>query len=66
MNSFRVLTKDTNDERRISKYFGLGRFGPILGGWKDRLDELFEGDEFINIQCPRCAAKYHVTREMIV
>jgi redox-regulated HSP33 family molecular chaperone len=39
---------------------------PILGGWKDRLDDLFGEDEFINIQCPRCAAKYRVTRDMIV
>jgi molecular chaperone Hsp33 len=39
---------------------------PILGGWRERLDDLFEGAEFINIQCPRCAAKYRVTREMIV
>lgn len=38
---------------------------PILGGWKDRLDDLFEAADFINIQCPRCAAKYRVTRDMI-
>lgn len=39
---------------------------PILGGWRDRLDDLFEDSDFINIQCPRCAAKYRVTRAMIV
>lgn len=39
---------------------------PILGGWRERLDDLFEGEEHINIQCPRCAAKYRVTRDMIV
>lgn len=38
---------------------------PILGGWRDRPDQLFEGADFINIQCPRCAAKYQVTRDMI-
>lgn len=43
----------------------LDKILPILGGWKDRLDELFEGAEFINIQCPRCAAKYRVTKDMI-
>lgn len=43
----------------------LERILPVLGGWKDRLDELFEEAEFITIQCPRCAAKYRVTRDMI-
>lgn len=38
---------------------------PILGGWKDRPDALFEGADSISIQCPRCAAKYQVTRDMI-
>lgn len=39
---------------------------PILGGWKDRLDDLFGDAESISIQCPRCAAKYAITRDMIV
>jgi molecular chaperone Hsp33 len=39
---------------------------PILGGWRERLDDLFEDAASINIQCPRCAARYQVTREMIV
>ena len=43
----------------------LDKILPILGGWKDKPDQLFEGAEFINIQCPRCAAKYRVTRDMI-
>jgi len=38
---------------------------PILGGWKNRLDDLFEDADSIQLQCPRCAAKYRVTREMI-
>lgn len=38
---------------------------PIIGNWKDRLGELFEDADFIKIQCPRCAAKYKVTRDMI-
>jgi molecular chaperone Hsp33 len=44
----------------------LERILPILGGWRERLDELFGDADFISIQCPRCAAKYHVTRDMIV
>ena len=65
-----TATEETTllESRRFRFHCGctLDKILPILGGWKDRLDELFEGDEFINIQCPRCAAKYHVTREMIV
>lgn len=38
---------------------------PILGGWKNRLDDLFGSAEAITLQCPRCAANYLVTREMI-
>jgi molecular chaperone Hsp33 len=38
---------------------------PILGGWKERPDALFEGADAITIQCPRCAARYQVTRDMI-
>lgn len=38
---------------------------PILGGWKNRLDELFEDADVIHLQCPRCAAKYRVSRDMI-
>ena len=44
----------------------LDKILPILGGWRERLDELFDDADFISIQCPRCAAKYHVTRDMIV
>lgn len=44
----------------------LDKILPILGGWRDRLDELFGDAESINIQCPRCAAKYQITREMII
>lgn len=43
----------------------LEKILPILGGWRERLDDLFEAADFINIQCPRCAAKYRVTRDMI-
>jgi molecular chaperone Hsp33 len=43
----------------------LDKILPILGGWKDKPEALFEGADAINIQCPRCAAKYRVTRDMI-
>jgi molecular chaperone Hsp33 len=38
---------------------------PILGGWRDKPDELFEDAEAITVQCPRCAASYLITRDMI-
>ena len=38
---------------------------PILSGWKNRLDDLFGDQQSINIQCPRCAATYQITRDMI-
>jgi molecular chaperone Hsp33 len=44
----------------------LDRILPILGGWRDRLDELFHDDHHIRIQCPRCAARYEVSRDMIL
>ncbi|RYD18148.1 MAG: disulfide bond chaperone [Verrucomicrobiaceae bacterium] len=55
------------ETRRFRFHCGctLDRILPVLGGWKDRLDELFEGAEHISIQCPRCAGRYQVTRDMI-
>ena len=44
----------------------LDRILPILGGWRGRLDELFHDTDHIRIQCPRCAARYEVTRDMIL
>lgn len=38
---------------------------PILGGWREKPDELFHGEEAISVQCPRCAASYRITRDMI-
>jgi molecular chaperone Hsp33 len=43
----------------------LEKILPILGGWKNRLDDLFGDADEIRIQCPRCAAKYSVTRAML-
>jgi len=43
----------------------LDQILPILGGWKNRLDDLFGAAESITIECPRCAARYRATRDMI-
>jgi molecular chaperone Hsp33 len=43
----------------------LGRILPVLGSWKERQEELFDGEDQITIQCPRCAASYSVFRDML-
>ncbi len=55
------------ETRRFRFHCGcsIDKILPILGGWKERPDQLFEGADSINIQCPRCAAKYTVTRDML-
>jgi molecular chaperone Hsp33 len=68
-----VASIDTCEETRLleTRSFNfecgctLERILPILGGWKERPDELFGDADFINIQCPRCAAGYTVSRDMI-
>lgn len=62
-------TEETNqlETRKFRFHCGctLERILPVLGGWRDRLDELFGEAEHISLQCPRCSASYRVTREMI-
>ncbi len=55
------------ETRRFRFHCGcdLGKILPVLGSWRDRPDELFGDSDQISIQCPRCAARYHVTRGMI-
>jgi molecular chaperone Hsp33 len=55
------------ETRRFRFHCGctLERILPVLGGWRERLDELFEDADTISIHCPRCAAKYRVSRDMI-
>jgi molecular chaperone Hsp33 len=55
------------ETRRFRFHCGcsIERILPVLGGWRNRLDELFHGTAAITIQCPRCAAKYRVSREML-
>ena len=43
----------------------LDKILPVLGGWKDRPDELFAEADTLTIQCPRCAAKFQVSRAML-
>ncbi len=43
----------------------LEKILPILGSWKNRQDDLFGDADEISIQCPRCAAKYSVSRGLL-
>lgn len=55
------------ETRRFRFHCGcnLDRILPALGAWRDNPDKLFHGEDQITIQCPRCSAKYEVTRDMI-
>ena len=55
------------ETRRFHFHCGctLERILPILGSWRERPDALFEDADSITVQCPRCAAKYEITRDMI-
>ena len=43
----------------------LEKILPMLGTWRERPDELFQGAPEITIDCPRCGAHYAVTPDMI-
>ena len=55
------------EKRRFRWHCGcsLDRILPVLGAWREQPDELFQGQDEITIQCPRCAAKFSVPRGMI-
>lgn len=55
------------ETRRFRFHCGctLDRILPALGAWRNQPEELFKGEDAITIQCPRCAAKFSVTRDMI-
>ena len=55
------------ETRRFRFHCGctLSRVLPVLGAWREQPEELFQGEKMITIQCPRCAANYSVTRDMI-
>jgi len=64
-----VEAEDTKvlETRKFQFHCGcsLERILPTLNAWKDKLDELFQGEDVIRINCPRCGASYTVTREML-
>ncbi len=43
----------------------LEKILPVLGSWRNKPEELFAGEPSIEITCPRCAARYTVTPDMI-
>lgn len=55
------------ETRRFRFHCGcdLQKILPVLGSWREKPEELFEGAETITIQCPRCGARYRVTRDML-
>jgi molecular chaperone Hsp33 len=66
-----AITRDEEtkllETRRFRFHCGctLERILPVLGSWRDKPDTLFGSAQQISIQCPRCAARYKVTRDMI-
>ena len=54
------------ETRRFRFHCGCNtaRILPILASWKSRPDDLFHGAPSIHVQCPRCAARYEITRPM--
>jgi len=55
----------TLETRKFKFHCGcsLEKILPTLSAWKDKPEELFGDDATLNLQCPRCAKKYLVTRE---
>jgi molecular chaperone Hsp33 len=62
-------TEETNllETRHFRFHCGctVDKILPILGSWRDKPDELFHGEDSIRVQCPRCAASYLITRDML-
>jgi molecular chaperone Hsp33 len=57
----------TLETRKFRYHCGcsLERILPMLGSWRERPEELFQGEPEIIIDCPRCGAHYAVTPDMI-
>ncbi len=47
---------------RFSCGCSLEKILPTLSAWKDKPEELFGEKQTLNLQCPRCAKKYQITR----
>lgn len=37
------------------------RILPTLSAWKEKPGELFQGEDYVTVNCPRCGARYEVT-----
>ena len=63
------LEEDENtrvlETRRFRFYCGctLDRILPTLKTLQDNKEDLFQGEEELEVTCPRCAAIYRVTKE---
>lgn len=61
--------EETNllETRRFRFHCGctIDKILPILGSWREKPEELFEGADAITVQCPRCAADYVITPDML-
>ena len=53
------------ETRRFRFYCGctLDRILPTLKTLQDNREDLFQGEEELEVTCPRCAAIYRVTKE---
>lgn len=53
------------ETRRFRFFCGcnVDRVLPALSAYKDKPEELFQGEDSITMQCPRCATKHVITRE---
>lgn len=73
LNPEQVAAISTTEEttlletRRFRLHCGctLEKILPILGSWREKPDELFQSADTIQVECPRCAATYQITRDMI-
>lgn len=53
------------ETRRFHFYCGctLERILPTLKTLQEKKEDLFQGEEYLEVTCPRCAAIYHVTKK---
>jgi hypothetical protein len=73
LDTEQIATIDTLEETSLleTRFFRfhcgctLERILPVLGSWREKPDELFHDAETITVQCPRCAATYLISRDMI-
>lgn len=74
LSAEKVATFETSEELSALEtrgfHFHCGctkeRIIPALGVWRNKLNELFQGDPFVTVNCPRCGANFQITREDLV